>query len=49
MWKHQCKTPKDMKKQGNTMLSKNQSNLLVTKTKDLETYDLPNKEFKMAE
>lgn len=37
-----------MKNQGNMVLSKNQYNLLVTKSKDMEIYDLPNKELKTA-
>lgn len=46
--KQQCKNPKNTKNQGSITTPKDHNNLTVTEPKDMEMYDLPNKEFKMA-
>lgn len=46
MQKEQCKTPSNMKTEGNMTSPKVHGNLPVIKPKDMAIYDLPNKEFK---
>lgn len=43
--KTECKTPINMKNQENTTSPKVHNNLLVTNHQNMETYDLPGKEF----
>lgn len=47
-WGYQHKTLKNMKNLGNVAPSKEHSNSPGTDPKDMEIYDLPNKEFKTA-
>lgn len=46
MWKQQCKSPRNMKTQENMTSTKDHNNLPVTYPKDVETYDLSDKDFK---
>lgn len=48
MQRHHCKTPKTIKNEGHTAPLKDHNNLPVTEPKDIEIYDLPNKDFKIA-
>lgn len=48
MQRQLCRTPRDVKNEGHIALQKDHNNLLVTEPKDMEIYDLSNKEFKIA-
>ena len=48
MQRQQHKTSSNVRNQGNITLPKDHNNLLVINSKDMEIYDIFNKEFKIA-